>query len=1437
MSPSTQFSFWLKFVTSFIFIISISVIFSSKSYAGFYSTSQDNFYKLPVSLPDDSGLYTTDSGNRAIYRCAGGSGTPLGENTPPQNRDICPGPQPMDDNDHHQYFTISSGPEINNEKNGEKIPGGGFSTTEIILYTLNPSNAQNLSFNIWPFNRAIRTNGNESDCSGNLSLTAFSRLGAQTINRTFQKECPSSSTEIRLRDFGVTEKNDFTQLTSKDKNGVEYRSAIWYIKVRIKLDSDPGQSLQFSYRVSSDAMRLGVAKDSFVNVYPTALGDRHRLRFKWKAPCYVPPAERGPINVYMDNLDGTRTRVQAHDPEPRIQSLSAGASLGWASIVGRDSYSTTFPSNSGDVSQSQELMLYNISGGNGVGFVYPFNSGDAFIDCPTPEPPALDNDTFLSPNPKKVKYEPPIKPSDRSPSIPEPPDYSMGVNCTTHRYNDRGTMRLYGPINKSRCETWNQYYKDRVIKAREAFAQASFNHSVGNIGGTIASNGTHQSRVQYRFMRANSPSTGQNGERDNYADRFGGMTWSSDLNPIEWKTAFITQPTTSAHGGSAGAAELINGDTNDYGRPWYGDMYCERIVTDPGNIRSYDGSNTEYCVQLFENPSLVPICSPMWNLYTNGFIQQKESGTWPSDDVNLGRTVDDAWVGNEYRFRYTAYKSGPASETDPIESNVGDINTQKISNINPEDPFAVTNGEYTIRPDQAGQVIRQQPYFQYTSNDPNRDPCLQGRDEFEMSVTVPYYYHSIPKTSGSVPSQVQQGETISVNGSIKNPSDDRDSELMPGDNENGGRGHTYTENIGWQRVIFRANDIADVNSKFTANGMRQGSGSGVCEVLGGIGIGGYRDCSVRDSGNTTLQIEEKDLGLPGITLGLEPVGTVVCVALGINDPTHSTSPSDWRIAQPKCTTIIKSPKVQFKYGDVAVGRERLGVSPTCTVNPTAKIQATSAPNVSLVSVDDTEKYKFGSWGEYGVFSSGSILSFGSSGAEAGTTDKAKRLSFGNTSSTYGNYPYGIKCLPNLMNGYSAENTIPADTIYPNQYFTDPSRNTKSRFQRTGNINLTLEPTKTYQAILSLRGYSDCGNDVPNGPLTPAKVRFVVELVGGQKITSSDMEVSSCSESSRPTYQTTVQLGGDGWRGIKRVDLQFINNNHNAAWETNSSQMRDRNLFVESLKIQWVRNGSEEIATTPLMSAADSRVSRTHPDDYYSTAPGNIDSDALCRKTNTDGRWWIGGSAFPDGRVAVPSTLGDLGYLSGLCHGLHIDNLASSTDGRFDDSETPTPILGPSYDGFRGRNIILYAKDTDNNCANNNGGNININLDMDYKRDGYTKLSEIPRFTLMADCNIIINNTVKEVRASLIAGDAIMTCSSRARTQGECNSKLTVTGAIQAKRLLLWRTSGADLTNPTDARVPAETFVYGVDQMMAGYEYGLTNPVLKPSYQRDLPPRY
>ncbi|MDO8336232.1 MAG: carbohydrate-binding domain-containing protein, partial [Candidatus Saccharibacteria bacterium] len=168
---------------------------------------------------------------------------------------------------------------------------------------------------------------------------------------------------------------------------------------------------------------------------------------------------------------------------------------------------------------------------------------------------------------------------------------------------------------------------------------------------------------------------------------------------------------------------------------------------------------------------------------------------------------------------------------------------------------------------------------------------------------------------------------------------------------------------------------------------------------------------------------------------------------------------------------------------------------------------------------------------------------------------------------------------------------------------------------------------------------------------------------------------------------------------------------------------------------------------------------------------------------------------------------------------------------------PKPPLTSDYTGFNHRSIVIYAKKTTAGpCSDSSNGNITINRDLIYKRDSYASILDIPRITIMADCNIKIASNVVEVNANLIAGDAIKTCTEVADTQDKCNQPLTVRGTIGANRLLLWRTHGADQTK-ANAEIPGETFDMSPSQMVSGYNRGLRSSKPSTVYEVDLPPRY
>lgn len=188
--------------------------------------------------------------------------------------------------------------------------------------------------------------------------------------------------------------------------------------------------------------------------------------------------------------------------------------------------------------------------------------------------------------------------------------------------------------------------------------------------------------------------------------------------------------------------------------------------------------------------------------------------------------------------------------------------------------------------------------------------------------------------------------------------------------------------------------------------------------------------------------------------------------------------------------------------------------------------------------------------------------------------------------------------------------------------------------------------------------------------------------------------------------------------------------------------------------------------------------------------------------------------------------------TGYCAAIRVNNVTPPTP-----PEPPVTPLDDDFVGFNGRDIVIYAKKTvGDTCNATSTGNININQNIIYKRTGFTSLFDLPRVTFIADCNIIIDDAVTDVNASLIAGDAIKTCSKKATNKDQCNQTLLVKGNISANRLLLWRTHGADLSIVGDDK-PGETFDISPAQVVSRYNRDQRSAKPTPTYEVDLPPRY
>lgn len=334
-----------------------------------------------------------------------------------------------------------------------------------------------------------------------------------------------------------------------------------------------------------------------------------------------------------------------------------------------------------------------------------------------------------------------------------------------------------------------------------------------------------------------------------------------------------------------------------------------------------------------------------------------------------------------------------------------------------------------------------------------------------------------------------------------------------------------------------------------------------------------------------------------------------------------------------------------------------------------------------------------------------------------------------------------------------------------------------------------ETTITMTARATLASSADGTNSVAGG--CPY---MYIRVTGTNGIVREHTQfVCSTSQS---TYPFTVNLGGGGVASVEASydPMDYYNGGS------------DRNLYVSNVRV-----GTTSI---PINANSGANVQLKNGTGGYvamSSAP------AICKDNNT--------AIF----VSATSNVTD-----GYCASVRVSNITAPVP-----TPTPPPSLTSGYDGFKGRSIVIYAqKTTAGACSNSSNGNITINKDLIYNKVGFASVLDIPRITIMADCNITIDKNVVDVNANLIAGDAIKTCDEKAQTLDKCNKKLVVRGAISANRLLLWRTYGADNSpGAPDPQYPAETFDLSPSQIISGYNRGIRSAKPSTVYEVDLPPRY
>lgn len=300
----------------------------------------------------------------------------------------------------------------------------------------------------------------------------------------------------------------------------------------------------------------------------------------------------------------------------------------------------------------------------------------------------------------------------------------------------------------------------------------------------------------------------------------------------------------------------------------------------------------------------------------------------------------------------------------------------------------------------------------------------------------------------------------------------------------------------------------------------------------------------------------------------------------------------------------------------------------------------------------------------------------------------------------------------------------------------------------------------------------------------------ISVNGGQR-----QDLQEVCDTSESTYTFTTNIGDSN---VDNVEVGF---DPMDAWGGG----QDRNLYVSNIKV--------DDKNFAINSGSESQI-------QFKNGSGNTfvsaaDAPSTCKNTDTG--------------VFMSATDN---VTTGYCAVVRVNDVTPPV--------TPPPPVTPLDDefaGFNGRDIVIYAKKTTGDtCNSSSTGNITINQNIVYKRTGFTSLFDLPRVTFIADCNIIIDDAVTDVNASLIAGDAIKTCSIKATNQDKCNQTLLVKGNISANRLLLWRTHGADLSVVGDTQ-PGETFDVSPAQVISRYNRDQRSAKPMPTYEVDLPPRY
>lgn len=805
--------------------------------------------------------------------------------------------------------------------------------------------------------------------------------------------------------------------------------------------TSPNRSPTFHAKIINDCASLDCARIGYpgtvggsitkVAIYPSNLNNGNDIDFFFQPPCDDPTTanvvewedtDRGVVNKnqdvnsnFVNNLNYSFPPNPPGNPGPSghtgaINALSASVTNITASssaIFGPITYGGSGPGGASfNVTGGNiyRMRFSNVNGGNRVIFSMPYDSGG--FPCGGTTGSAWHLTPTIAPGPGAGTYTP-----------------------------------AFGDAN----------YTNDVSNAFAAFGQARFSLGVNELAGVDAAAGSHNWDVQYKYIRGDTGTESAIFTKDkNYTGAVpaGGLFTFTNSSQV---------PT-----GSASGMRYLVGDryydggpiaTTPHRTPRANDAYCERLVIDgftAGNVADSPGGWA--CVTLNEPP----VCLP-WHVDGASAIYQLDGANNPI--TGFGNVLTDAWVGARYGYAYSFSHSGLAASTGPINfyHNSGvPTNTQALGAYN--DLFPVD-----IVASMGGQTLFDS--MGYEPIDGFSNCAVNGNNTLTNAIIVPYYFHLKPSsTISNIPAdRVSQGDPINTTINVSLPVQDDQGDLSgeaASDNEFGGRQHTWSSPTNWRIIEFRTSDINNAKAVVPKN---RSGGSGDCPELNSFGIAGFSGCGIVSAGNQVFTIGDASFSYTR-PAQLDPVGTNICYVSAVGSPTHTGSPA-WRYSDVSCTTVVKSPKVQFLNGDLTVGRHRLTDGPPPCTPPVAgaSIQATGAPSLAPPPVNI-----YGSWVEYGAFATGTITGFGTAAyADSGSSSHTK-LMFGNTP-TRGNYSYAAGCLSNPFDLIKEPDVNYIDTqatdLRLNELFSTPPYNT-SAADKTGYVANNAAGTNPKDVVIN-----------------------------------------------------------------------------------------------------------------------------------------------------------------------------------------------------------------------------------------------------------------------------------------------------------------------------------------------------------------------------------